>query len=148
MTGFLIRTFLTPQFGRFLLVGGVAAGLQWTSRFLFSLYMPYAWAIVCAFFVGLFSGYCLNALFVFRGSRGSRIRQISYFSAINVLALPFVWGVSMVLGAWALPRIMPLGLAQSVGNGVGILSPVAFNFVLHRAVTFRSEPQAGVSTDG
>ena len=47
------------RFVAYLLAGGTAAALNWSSRFLFSIWLSYAASIVCAFFVGLVCGFVL-----------------------------------------------------------------------------------------
>ena len=44
------------RFGKFLLAGGVAAAANYGSRFLFSVWLPFAAAVTLAFFVGLVTG--------------------------------------------------------------------------------------------
>ena len=51
--------YLSEQFGRFLIVGGVALVLHWLSRFVFNWYVNFAWAIVIAYLVGMTC--CLRA---------------------------------------------------------------------------------------
>ncbi|MDB5437915.1 MAG: GtrA family protein, partial [Caulobacteraceae bacterium] len=128
----LKAAFLTPQFARFLLVGGLAAFLQWASRFIFAHWMSYSLAVLAAYAIGLSSAYILNAMFVFERSGRSRAGEIAYFTAVNLAALPVVWGVSMLFGALLLPHLMPRQMAEAIGNAIGILSPVAVYFLLHK----------------
>jgi putative flippase GtrA len=137
----LAAHFLNRQFAGFLVVGGFAALLQWVSRFVFGQWMPYQASVVAAFMVGLTAGYILNVVFIFPHSQRSRGAQILLFSVFNLLGLPVVWGVSVVLGVMLLPHVMTRPLAEAVGNGIGILSPVAINFLLHKTFTFRVDPE-------
>jgi putative flippase GtrA len=131
-------TFLSPQFGKFLLVGGLAAFLQWASRFVFDIWMDFSLAVLAAYAVGLSSAYVLNAIFVFPDSQKSRRAEIAWFAGVNLAALPVVWGISMLFGAVLLPHVMGRELAKALGNAVGILSPVAINFLLHKRFTFQA----------
>jgi putative flippase GtrA len=135
----LRSAFFSPQFAKFLLVGGLAASLQWGSRFIFAIWMSYSFAVLAAYAVGLSSAYVLNAVFVFPASGRSRGSEILYFTAVNLAALPLVWGLSMLFGAILFPHVMDQGPAEAAGNAVGILSPVAINFLLHKKFTFRAK---------
>lgn len=139
-----IRTLFTAQFLKFLAVGGVAAGLQWASRFAFSHYMPFAAAVLAAYLIGLSSGYFLNVVFVFRNSGRNRKVEMAYYTMFNLAALPVVWGISVLLGSIVLPRVMSLSTAQALGNGLGIISPVAINFLLHKHLTFRTPTETSL----
>ena len=133
----LARRFLSAQFVKFLIAGGLAALLNWSARFLFSTWFSYGWAVLLAYLIGLSSGYVLNAWLVFPKSGQTRRREIAYFVGVNLMSLPLVWGLSVGLGDFLFPTIMDRSLAQALGNGIGILSPVALSFVLHRKLTFR-----------
>ncbi len=144
MIGKLRALFLNRQFVKFLFAGGTAAALQWIARFIFSHYVSYSVAVPLAYLVGLVTAYILNILFVFQKSGNSRRKEVLYFVGVNLLALPVVWGVSILFGAIILPHFMSRALAEAVGNGIGILSPVIMSFVLHKKITFR---EAKASSD-
>jgi len=55
------------QFALFLASGGVAAAMNWGSRFVFSRWMSFELAVVFAFCVGLATGFVLMRAFVFAG---------------------------------------------------------------------------------
>jgi putative flippase GtrA len=129
--------FLSREFLLFLMAGGTAAAAQWGSRFLFSHYVAFAWAVALAYLVGLATAFALNKLFVFGASGRSVTREMTYFALVNAISFPIVWVVSIVLGEMILPGFMPRPLAEALGNGVGIVSPVGLSFVLHKFFTFR-----------
>lgn len=129
--------FLSREFLMFLLAGGTAAAAQWGSRFLFSQFFAFAWAVALAYLVGLATAFTLNKLFVFGASGRSVGREMTYFALVNAISFPIVWIVSIVLGEMVLPGFMSKPMAEAVGNGIGIMAPVGLSFVLHKFFTFR-----------
>ena len=125
------------QFIKFLFCGGLAAGLNWASRFLFSLWMPFEYAVVAAFFVGLSSGYILMRLYVFETKHVSVVLQVSKYIAINMLALVQTLVISVLLLRWALPSMGVVDHADATAHLVGVLTPVVTSYFGHKLVTFR-----------
>jgi putative flippase GtrA len=125
------------QFFLFLLSGGAAAGLNWGSRFLFSLWMPFAWAVTAAFVVGLASGFLLMRLFVFDGRAKAVAPQAVKFLVINLLALGQTLLVSLVVTRWLASTSGEAGSAEAIGHLAGVLVPVVTSYFGHRLLTFR-----------
>jgi putative flippase GtrA len=138
MLATLRSLFFSAQFGRFLLFGGLAAALQWSSRFAFDVYFSYSISVILAYGVGLSCGFILNRAFVFQAGQTKSGHQLAYFVLINLAGLPLVWWLSLLLGEQLLPRFMMHDMAKALGNGMAILSPVAINFILHKFVTFQT----------
>jgi len=134
----LVRSlYLSRQFGRFLLAGGLAALVNWVSRFAFNLVMSYAAAIVAAFAVGMTVGFVLNKRYVFPYGQRPVAAEMSFFVLFNLAAFPITWVIAYVLGEWLLPGLMPRQLALALGHGCGVAVPALLNFVLHKFITFR-----------
>ncbi|MDX2235638.1 MAG: GtrA family protein [Hyphomonadaceae bacterium] len=129
--------YLTPQFLRFLAVGGVAALLHWLARLAFSTALPFDAAVYSAYAVGIAVGFALNRVFVFPYSTRTVAQEAAWFVVINLISFPVVAGLAIVLGEWLLPRWMPVGYAHAVGHGLAVLAPTFLNFALHKFVTFR-----------
>ncbi len=127
---------------RFLLAGGLAALINFCSRFFYSLFVDFSLAVILAFFSGLTAGYLLNKQYVFTASRNTRTQEIAWFVVINLLALLQTWAVSVYLALW-LPPYLPgngesaLELAQAIAHGAGILLPVFTSYIGHKYLTFR-----------
>ena len=51
------RCLRNPQFHRFVAAGAIAAAANFGSRFIFSRWMRFEWAVLCAFAVGLAVGF-------------------------------------------------------------------------------------------
>lgn len=125
------------QFVKFLLCGGLAAGLNWASRFLFSQWLPFEYAVVAAFFVGLSSGYILMRLYVFETNQAPVLLQISKYIVINLLALAQTLIISVVLMRWVLPALGIVTHAEALAHLVGVLTPVMTSYFGHKFITFR-----------
>ena len=128
---------MTRRFVLFLVSGGIAAALNWGSRFLFSLWMPFEWAVVCAFGVGLASGFILMRTIAFEGRGKPALPQAGRYAVVNAAALAQTWIVSVVLARWALPAMGVHERAESIGHLVGVLFPVVTSYFAHRMYTFR-----------
>ena len=131
---------VSRQFPRFLVAGGLAALANFGSRFGFSAFMPFEWAVVCAFFIGLASGFLLSKFFVFASSDNSLQQQISYYVLVNLLALVQTWLVSVYGARWLSPGL-GVEWAQAVAHLLGIMLPVFTSYYGHRVFTFRERQQ-------
>ncbi len=127
---------LRDQFARFLAAGGLAALANFGSRFLFSVFMAFEYAVACAFFVGLSTGFMLNRTFVFGNSANSLRKQMLYYFLVNMLALAQTWLLSVYLAFLLEP---PLGAqpAQAIAHIAGIMLPTLTSYLGHKYFTFR-----------
>jgi len=125
------------QFALFLIGGGVAAGLNWGSRFLFSEFFRFEVAVVLAFLVGLLSGFILMRLFVFNGAGKPIASQVGKYVAVNLFALVQTLVISLVLARWVLPPFGIVEHAEAVAHLVGVLVPVVTSYFGHKLFTFR-----------
>jgi putative flippase GtrA len=127
---------LSP-FARFLITGGIAAGVNVLSRLALSLAMPFEAAIVVAYVIGMTTAWALARLFVFeptgRGATGEYLR----FGLVNVVALAQVWLVSVGLSRLVFPEIGFDWNAELVAHLIGVASPVATSYYGHKLFTFR-----------
>ena len=133
----LMAFYGSRQFGRFLLVGGIALLCHWLSRFAFNFLVDYGLAIVLAYLVGMIVAFVLNKIYVFPFSANSLNVELSMFFAVNILAFPLVWAVAYGLGEWVLARVIQRQVALGLAHGVAITLPVFVNFALHKLITFR-----------
>jgi putative flippase GtrA len=132
----LITKSLSRQFPRFLVSGGVAALANFGSRFLFSVYMSFEYAVTAAFFVGLATGFLLARKFVFHNSANSLGMEILYYLVVNLLALVQTWLLSVYLAAELVP-VMGLQIGQASAHMAGIMLPTLTSYLGHKYFTFR-----------
>jgi putative flippase GtrA len=133
----VLSLYLSGQFGRFLLAGGFAAIVNWTSRFAFNLVMSYAAAIVAAYALGMAVAFVLNKRYVFPYSRRPVAGEMLFFVLFNLAAFPVVWAIAYLLGERILPGLLPRQLAFALGHACAVAVPALINFVLHKLITFR-----------
>ena len=118
---------MQKQFWRFLAAGGVAAAANFGSRFLFSLWVRYEWAIVFAYLVGMIVAFLLMRCFVFDAGGRPPARQAAIFVAVNLFALLQTLLVSIALARW---------VSEAIAHLVGVMVPVVTSYFGHRLLTF------------
>ena len=133
----LMSLFVSWQFIRFVLVGGVAAVLHWLARYLLNPLTGYVAALVLAYMIGIAVGYILNALFVFSDAKTRRRKQIAYFVAFNLLMAPVVIGVAYILSEYVFARFTWMAHPREIAHAIGVASPIFINFLLHKFFTFK-----------
>jgi putative flippase GtrA len=117
--------------------GGAAAAANFGSRFLFSLWVRYEWAIVLAFLVGLTVGFLLMRGYVFNASGKPFGRQAAIFLAVNLFALLQTLLVSVALDRWVLPSLGVVSRTEALAHMVGVLVPMVTSYFGHRMATFK-----------
>lgn len=122
---------------RFVLAGGAAAVVNFFSRVLLSLYMPYAAAIVFAFFLAMATAFLLNRRFVFRAATRALHHQVFWFVAVNLLALLQTLAVSLLLADYVLPQVGVTWHAETIAHAFGIAIPIFTSYFGHKRLTFR-----------
>jgi putative flippase GtrA len=127
----------SKQFAFFLGCGGLAAGLNWGSRFFFSIFFQFEIAVILAFFVGLLSGFILMRMFVFEGGGQSLAAQARRYMVVNIFALVETLIISIFCAHWLLPTIGVKEYVEAFAHLVGVLAPVATSYFGHKFWTFR-----------
>lgn len=126
----------THQVARFLLVGGLAAAVNWLLRFPLSLVLPMTGAVFVAYAIGMSVGFTLYRKYVFPGSSRPIAQQTMIFIAVNLVGAVVVLGITLGLlalqGNLAYPAFVKEGLAHGIAIGIGAV----VNFLGHRSLTF------------
>lgn len=122
---------------RFVLAGGVAAAVNFLSRILLGMFMPYALSIVLAFFLGMTAAFLLNRRFVFQSSTNGLRQQVAWFVTVNLMALLQTLAVSLLLADFALPYLGMTRYAETVAHAIGIVVPIFASYLGHKRLTFR-----------
>uniref|UniRef100_Q47FD0 GtrA-like protein n=1 Tax=Dechloromonas aromatica (strain RCB) TaxID=159087 RepID=Q47FD0_DECAR len=128
---------ITPQFLRFLVAGGVAAGANFGSRFVFSIFFTYGVAVFLAYLVGMLVAFLLMRGLVFNARQGPLAPQLTKFIGVNVLAVLQTLAISLLLARWVLPSVGIMDNAEALGHLVGVLVPVLTSYFGHKFLTFR-----------
>jgi len=122
---------------RFLLAGGAAAAANYGSRFLFSRWVRYEWAIVLAYLLGMTVAFVLMRGYVFNAGDKPPGRQVAIFVAVNLFALLQTLLVSVALVRWVLPSMGVVSRTEAIAHLVGVLVPVVTSYFGHRMLTFK-----------
>jgi putative flippase GtrA len=121
---------------RFLALGGLAAGVNWSSRFAWSLVLPFSAAVVCAYATGMVVAFALFRTYVFPGSPTPLRRQIRNFVLVNLLGVAQVWLIAVVIVDWLAPAVGWTFQTRAIGHGLAIAAPTVTSWFGHRRLTF------------
>lgn len=126
-----------PQIVRFLLLGGLAAAVNWLVRFPLSGFMPFPAAVFVAYLIGMSAGFALYRTFVFPNSSQPVALQAILFLVVNVVGAAVVMGVSIWLVASVLPMLNMRFFPEAIAHGTAIGIGAVVNFVGHKYLSFR-----------
>src|ERR1700726_3412426 len=124
------------RFGRFVLTGGVAAGVNIVSRLLLSYLINYEVAVLLAYLIGMIVAFLLSRTFVFETSSAPVSQQFGRFALVNVVAAFQVWIVSVGLARLIFPAIGFNWHAETLAHVIGVGSPVITSYLAHRRYSF------------
>lgn len=125
------------RFGLFVLAGGVAAIVNFGSRFVFSVWFAYPLAIVLAYLVGMVVAFALMRQYVFEGVGKAVAPQVVKFALINVLAVAQTLAVSLVFARWVLPALGTTIHVEAIAHAAGVTVPIVTSYIGHKRSTFR-----------
>lgn len=123
---------------KFLLLGGLAAGVNWLSRFGWQLIMPFAAAVVAAYATGMVVAFFLFRYFVFPDSTVPIHVQTRNFLLVNLVGFSLTWTLSIFLVDFLFPRIGMAFYPAAVGHGIAIAAPTVTSWFGHRHLTFKN----------
>lgn len=124
------------RFVRFVTLGGLAAAVNFGSRFVFSLAMPFEAAVICAYVVAAATGFILFSLFVFPGSPRPLSQQTAAFLIVSAAGMALTWIVSVGLLRFVFPAIAFNGPREAVAHALGLAVPIVTSYYGHRRFTF------------
>ena len=130
------RTFLAHRFTRFLITGGIAAGVNVLSRYFLSMTMEYRWAVISAYLCGMIAAWVLVRLFVFDETGRSRSAELVRFGLVNMVAAAQVWLVAIGLVEYGFPAIAFSWHPEEVAHLVGVSVPVFTSYLGHKHFSF------------
>jgi energy-coupling factor transport system substrate-specific component len=135
-------TLMNRQIFRFLVMGGLAAAINWLVRFPLSALMPFEGAVFVAYLIGMTAGLVLCWRYVFVDSDRSKTAQTLYFLAVNALSAVLV----TILASLSVKLLSPLPVAlwvrEGLGHGLAIGIGIVFNFLGQRTVTFTASDRS------
>lgn len=131
------KTFMSREFLVFLLTGGFAAAVNWVSRIVYNIWMPYSAAIVVAYITGMITAFILAKLFVFKSSTQSTSRSIFFFTLVNLVAVLQTWAVSIGLAYYIFPRMGMIWHDRDIAHLIGVMIPVFTSYIGHKRWSFK-----------
>lgn len=144
--GFL-STQAATQFARFVALGGVAAAVNFGSRFLYSIAVPFEYAVVGAYLTAMIVGFLLFRRFVFPGSSRPIREQSLAFLVVSLGGMVQTWAVSVLFVRIVWPAIDFSGPREATAHLIGICVPIITSFFGHKHLTFHHGKAAGQTPD-
>lgn len=132
---------INSQFITFLLAGLLAAIMNFSSRILLSHYIPFSYAIIIAYLIGMSSGYLLFKTFIFKASDNKTSVELVFFITINTLGLFQTLLISLLFANIIFKFIADIHLREAASHFIGIASTVFSSYIGHKYLTFRSRAQ-------
>ncbi len=136
----------THRIMRFLLVGSLAAAVNWVARIALSLAfaptLSFEMAVLIAYAIGMTSGFLLYRAYVFPDAGLPMGVQVRRFIAVNLVSAAEVWLVAVVLLRLVVPAL-GIGadyapVAEAIVHGIAIALGAATSYVGHKLLTFKA----------
>lgn len=136
----MIKYLFTRQFIEFAAAGGFAAFVNWLSRIAFSFWVPFSWAIVFAYIVGMATAFTLNRVFIFKNSEKTAIDQAKGFIFMNLLSFPIVWFSAIKING----GLIAFGFhsyTEAIAHAIAVTLPTITTFLFYKICAFRDIPE-------
>ena len=125
------------EFFQFLLVGGLAAGINFISRIGFSEFFSYRVAIVLAYLIGMITAFLLSKHYVFEKSGRPLKYELRDFTIVNIFAVIQVWLISVGLAEYFFPYISFAFYPEEVAHLIGLGIPAVTSYFGHKYFSFK-----------
>ena len=132
-----MKLFFSHQFILFLLVGGSAAVVNFSIRFLFDDFMSYGLAVICSYLTGMVLAFLLMRFFVFEKTGKGVQTEFFFFIAVNIIAIFLTWGVSVSLAEYIFPSLGEIAFRYEIAHAIGIIIPAFTSYFGHKKFTFQ-----------
>ncbi len=124
------------RFIRFVLTGGIAAGVNVASRWLLEFIMSYEVAVAVAYILGMTTAFILARMFVFPASALRLEAQYGRFALVNAVAFLQVWLISVGLARLLFPAVGFTRNSETLAHLIGVSSPILTSFLGHKHFSF------------
>ena len=125
------------EFFQFLLVGGLAAAINFVSRIGFSEFVSYRVAIILAYLVGMLTAFVLSKHYVFEQSGRPFKDELRDFTIVNIFAVIQVWLISVGLAEYFFPYISFTFYPEETAHLIGLGIPAITSYFGHKYFSFR-----------
>ena len=127
---------ISKKFSTFIVVGAIAAIVNFLSRLILNQWLSFEYSIIVAFFLGLFTGYVLSRKFVFFETDSSIIPSCIKFVVVNIVAIIQTYYVSIYLHL-LLDKYTDWSYSREMAHFCGICVPVITSYYGHKYFSFR-----------
>lgn len=136
----LADSFISKQFLRFLLVGGIAALANFLSRFAFQIIFPYTMSVALAFSLGTVISFIMNRSYTFAAYDEKAMIQFIKFILIAVVGIALAAAIAWI--CMAIYRISRIDLVnekqmESLGHIIAIFLVTFYNFLAMKYFSFK-----------
>ena len=135
----MITEFKSKQFLSFVIAGGLAAAVNFGSRFFYNEFVSFENAVILAYITGMIIAFILNKLFVFEQSTHSTQKEFFYFTLVNVVAILQTYIISVGLAKFAFPYLGFIFYPEAVAHAIGVIFPVFTSFFGHKYLSFKGK---------
>jgi len=125
------------RFILFIAASGLAAVANFGSRIALSQFMPYVPAIILAYLVGMATAFLLNRTYVFKDADKPLASQVTWFVAVNALALLQTLLVSLLFSHIVFPWMGLTFHPETLAHALGVIAPAVVSYFGHKHFTFR-----------
>ena len=132
--------YIKSEFVQFLLVGGLAAAVNFISRIFINKFVSYSTAVVLAYLVGMVTAFLLSKYFVFEQSGRHHLHELRDFTIVNLFAILQVWVISVGLAEYVFPAIGYIFYAPETAHLIGLALPAVTSYYGHKHFSFRKHP--------
>ena len=128
---------ISKKFSTFIVVGAVAAAVNFVSRIILNLWFSFEYSVVISYFLGLITCYVLSRKFVFFFETDSSIISSSIrFVFVNIVAIIQTYYVSIYLYL-LLDKYTDWSYSREMAHFCGICVPVITSYYGHKYFSFR-----------
>jgi len=125
------------EFFQFVLVGGLAAAINFISRLALSEFFSYRISIILAYLIGMLTAFLLSKYYVFENSGRAFNDELKDFTLVNIFAIIQVWFISVSLAEYFFPYISFNFYPEAVAHLIGLGIPAITSYFGHKYYSFR-----------
>jgi len=126
---------VTIEFLLFIVAGGIAAIVNFSSRILLSAYFNYLFSIIIAYLIGMIVAFVLNRSFVFK-TDNQIYKQIKWFVLVNIAGIIQTTLISLYLAHSLFPAIQLTWHPKEIAHLIGLAVPTFTSYLGHKYITF------------
>lgn len=124
------------EFALFIAIGGAAALVNLSARYLLDFALPFEAAVVLAYGVGMVVGFVLFQTLMFHGRSIMQPQRMARFAWVNLFGVTLAWAVSSVMARQLLPAIGWVWWPFEVAHVAGVAAPAICSYFLNKYYTF------------